>query len=294
MKPPRLDNKHIRVVTILISVLGILALILLTSSVSNLMLLPGETIDIDQIVLPLPENFFHYFDLLLSICVSGIVIIIPILILLLTSSAKAREILQKNMIGLFGFLLLLIIMKSLLGMSDESAEPIEQPLEIGSQSEVDNLNNLSPDSEEIGSLASNNLPGWQGYIVGFIIFMSLGIVVFIIWERNRSIKYELNKIALKTMEEIKSGQEWEDAVIRCYSHMSSVVSRKRNLDRKGSMTPLEFSNMLIKSGLPEAPVKSLTQLFEKARYSNRRPQTTEANEAVACLSQITHWLEISE
>jgi len=292
MKFPKIDQKHTRLIALIISSLGILALLLITSSISSIKFLPGESIDFSELVLPLPDNLFNYIDLLVSLCISGFVIIIPILILLLTSSAKARDYLKKKTIGLFGFLLLLIVISFMIDPSDEAAPQMEEPLVMGSQSGDGELDDTYPISEEIEPLAPNNLPGWQGYVLGFIIFISLGVAVYKIWDRNRSIKFELNKIALKTMADIQSGQNWEDAVIQCYAQMSSAVSRKRNLQRMGSMTPLEFSDSLIKSGLPETPVKTLTQLFEKARYSNRTPHTKEANQAVACLSQITRWLDL--
>ena len=293
MKYIKIDKKIIRILTIILSIVGILALMLLTASLSTLSFLPGAKISLDEIIAQRPLNLFLNADLLLSCFISSIVIMIPLLIILLAFSSRARGILKKQLRSVLSILILLLAFRAL-----ESASGLNdiQGGQFPSLNlpEVGKLPTYQIIGDDIDTYLPNNLLSWQGYIVGFLISIIIGVVFLILLEKNRSISSNLNSIVTKTIKEIKSGREWDDAVIRCYAKMSSVVSQKRNLDRKKSMTPKEFSQILIETGLPETPVMRLTRLFEKARYGSKSPQMKEADEAIACLSQITDSLETLE
>ena len=293
MKLPQLDKKYLRIITLFIAGVGFIALVLITASLSSIKFLPGENIDIKSITENLPKNPIINFDLLLSFCLSGIVIMIPVAIFLLTFSSQARDILKRNLQGMIGFLIFLLIARFLGGRLGNTEIPVDPSSNPGSNLNLGDIPSISTDSVPIEPYTPDNLLSWQGYIFGFVLILILGIVALYIWEKNRPLHYDLGEIVIKTVEEIKSGRDWEDAVIQCYAKMSSTVSKKRHLDRKKSMTPNEFSRILIESGLPETPVNKLTTLFEKARYGKDSPRLNDADEAVECLTQITLSLENS-
>jgi crotonobetainyl-CoA:carnitine CoA-transferase CaiB-like acyl-CoA transferase len=76
--------------------------------------------------------------------------------------------------------------------------------------------------------------------------------------------------------------------------MNVVVSHQRQLNREEFMTPGEFARRLEEAGLPTEPVRKLTELFERARYSSRASQNGDAADATQCLAAITLALDVTE
>ena len=112
------------------------------------------------------------------------------------------------------------------------------------------------------------------------------------WNRTRSRGArpgpleDLGAIARRSLDDVIGGQDWGNAIIRCYDQMSHVVDRRRGLARPAAMTPSEFASRLQGAGLPGEPVLTLTRLFERARYGAHAPQRGEIEEAAACLTSI--------
>ena len=100
---------------------------------------------------------------------------------------------------------------------------------------------------------------------------------------------ELARIARSSLKDLSQGGDSTDVIIRCYFRMSSVVSDKRRLHRKDSMTPAEFAIRLEQAGLPGDAVQRLTRLFEAVRYGGYRSAQKDVNEAVACLTSILNY-----
>jgi hypothetical protein len=294
MKFPEIDPKQARLLSIFSSFVGIIALFLLVASMVNLEFKSGESIDPDNSGMLMPTNFIETTDLLVTIFLSIIVIMVPLIVVLLAFSLEARKLLSRNLKGLMVWLVILLIARFVAIQIEGGDNLILIPGDSTSQT---NLMDTSSSSGETGVLETYTAPDFSnglGYILGFTIVFVIGIVIFIIWERNRLKKDDLGIIALKTLDEIKAGRQWEDAVIQCYAQMNAELKRKRKIDREGSMTPSEFAQILISSGLPEIPVKKLTSLFEHARYSGGGSQTSDANGAIQCLTQITRALEVSK
>jgi hypothetical protein len=139
---------------------------------------------------------------------------------------------------------------------------------------------------------------WFSYAVAFGLVL---LAVSFIWWLNRlwvSIKAsssarepldELAVIARQSIGELKSGKNFENAILECYARMSSVVEKKQGLHRENAMTPTEFSARLTRAGLPREPVERLTRLFEAVRYGRQPAGQTEINEAVTSLSSILRY-----
>jgi len=134
-------------------------------------------------------------------------------------------------------------------------------------------------------------------VTAFLVALGLMLVVLAVvyrfWSRRPPLGSEeevslseLQHIAQSTLDDLASGRDWEDAVIRCYERMIEAVGRQRGLYRKQGMTAAEFAGYLEMVGLPSQSVQRLTHLFEAARYGAKRSSQADASEAVACLSAI--------
>jgi hypothetical protein len=135
------------------------------------------------------------------------------------------------------------------------------------------------------------IPGTILYITSLAVVLSLVGAGFLLYKFSRppdSPFRNLAGAARLALRDLSSGRRWDDAVISCYIRMSAAVSEHRGLLRQSAMTPAEFAQRLEYAGLPSDPVRRLTRLFEKARYSGHSSSTEDVNEAVACLSSILH------
>lgn len=102
---------------------------------------------------------------------------------------------------------------------------------------------------------------------------------------------ELADITRTTLDDLSAGKDWEDAVVRCYAQMNTVVGIRPGLRRQQAMTTSEFAVRLEQAGLPGEPVRRLTRLFEAVRYGSRKSRPEEAHEAVNYLTAILHYCE---
>ena len=83
-----------------------------------------------------------------------------------------------------------------------------------------------------------------------------------------------------------NGDDLRDVVIRCYLRMADALQQERGIERESSMTTGEFEALLEAKGLPPGPVRALTRLFERARYSSWQPGDGEEQGALQCLETI--------
>lgn len=138
---------------------------------------------------------------------------------------------------------------------------------------------------------------WISYVVSIglvLLFVFIAWRVWVFWKRiaptsDEKPLEELAKIARSSLHDLSQGGDSTDVIMKCYFRMSSVVSDKRKLHRKESMTPGEFATRLEQAGLPGEAVQRLTHLFESVRYGGYRSSPKEVNEAVACLTSILNY-----
>jgi hypothetical protein len=81
---------------------------------------------------------------------------------------------------------------------------------------------------------------------------------------------------------LKSGGELGEVIVQCYQQMCRYLQQERGIERDRAMTVEEFEETLSARGFPKAPVRSLTRLFERARYGTGN--TTGQDEAQALRS----------
>jgi len=139
---------------------------------------------------------------------------------------------------------------------------------------------------------------WMSYVVSVLFILFSAFVAWRIWVFFRQFVLpkleekpleELAKIARSSLHNLSQGGDTTDVIMKCYFRMSSVVSDKRQLYRKESMTPAEFALRLEHAGLPGDAVQRLTRLFENVRYGGHGSGQKEVNEAIACLTSILNY-----
>jgi hypothetical protein len=92
--------------------------------------------------------------------------------------------------------------------------------------------------------------------------------------------------AKQALSSLQSGEDVRSVVIRCYEGMSQILEKEKHITRAAAMTPQEFVRLLVQKGLPQAPIKTLTHLFEDVRYGNRPTGKREEDLALLSLSEI--------
>ena len=139
---------------------------------------------------------------------------------------------------------------------------------------------------------------WVSYLAGILLVLFLFFAVWRSWGLLKNISLpkkeekpldEIARIARASLRDLSEGGDSTDVIMNCYFRMSRVVSDKRMLHRKASMTPAEFATRLERAGLPGEAVQRLTRLFEGVRYGGYRAGPKDVNEAVTCLTSILNY-----
>lgn len=145
----------------------------------------------------------------------------------------------------------------------------------------------------------SNPPTWLVLVISIVVSLLLvaGIwaVLWFTWLRHRrperSPLDDVAREAQQALADLRAGADIQDTVRRCYYEMSRVLSQRRGIERPQAMTPREFEQRLARVGLPTDPIRRLTRLFERVRYGTIETGTTEAEEAMACLSAVVAAVE---
>ncbi len=138
-----------------------------------------------------------------------------------------------------------------------------------------------------------NPPAWADLVAIGVAAVILTALLFILaryaGRRKRPSRGSLERIAQQaeaTLDALRLGGDFKNAVLRCYFEMGQALERERQIKRERSMTPAEFEALLVGQGLPETPVRQLTSLFEEARYGDRAPDEQDEQRAIASLTAI--------
>ncbi len=130
---------------------------------------------------------------------------------------------------------------------------------------------------------------WISIGISFgVLLVAAGVVWFVLKHqfKDKIPLEELAEIAEKTINDINSGKDYGDTVVNCYASMMEVLNRKRDIFRRGDLTPSEFIAVLERTSLPHTSVRRLTALFERVRYGGKRTSQGEVDEAIGCLKDI--------
>lgn len=262
------------------------ATIVTAAGLPNLEFHGGRLLEIIHIEVGPNEPFDEFLGAIIVSFIKGILILsialLPVLIIYQLSRAQGRMLL---VIFLCLGILLVFFMKHLpkglnLLPSPRSEVRIEAPTDAKP---------LAP-GEEMSPIP----PNWL--VVLFSLGLSsvaVGLLIILLRNLPRRVK-PLDLVAReaqKTLEELRSGSDIRESVVRCYFEMLRVVSEQRGLERGRTTTTRELEKELAAMGLPAAHVRRLTRLFEKVRYGAKRLREEEEQEAVACLSAIVQACE---
>lgn len=107
-----------------------------------------------------------------------------------------------------------------------------------------------------------------------------------ITRRNELLAVEVEK----ARQNILAGSKLDEVILRCYQEMGSIIRQEGGLERQAFTTPTEFVAELCSAGLPQAPVLTLTGLFENVRYGHITPSNADEQEALSNLQKLTNYL----
>lgn len=111
-------------------------------------------------------------------------------------------------------------------------------------------------------------------------------------QRTRKKRVLARKVR-RTIIDLESGEDFREAILRCYSEMCFVLAFK-GVDSRPSLTPREFEHLAMgEVGLSKDSIRTLTGLFEVARYSDHDITQRQRNLAVESLRRIEAELEVS-
>lgn len=119
--------------------------------------------------------------------------------------------------------------------------------------------------------------------------LGMGSLIFILVKRQLNpskIEAAMLHQAEGAMGALQAGMDLKNVIVRCYLQMTHAIQEEQGLERTDSMTAREFENWLAQKGFPSVPVRQLTSLFEKVRYSKQSTSSDDEKMAVDSLHEI--------
>jgi len=126
---------------------------------------------------------------------------------------------------------------------------------------------------------------WLILITVFIIIIVVGVIMMFKKQRNQE-GPSIQEIASHTINDLKTDGDYRKSVMNCYKEMCNWLSRQ-GVHKGSFQTPREFA-MATKNFLKISPERlyTLTQIFEKARYSKHEIGIGDRDKAIKCLNEI--------
>lgn len=287
MKFPKLNPQHKKNIVGVLATIGVLVLVLLSASLQNLELKPGQIFFAEEDTQPdFISEITNFVDSVGAmsfgealILTAGFLILFVLTLIMLSPEARKRVIMTILRVGLTAWAIFYALNKFRpegIFEIDSSATQLEQ----GSQVIVTPPLYTPP-----------VIPPWVNYVASLLIVLFFAGVGFWLYRLFFPPKHQFQSLAhaaRTAIKELSAGRDWDDTVIRCYARMSEALDQERGIRRHEAMTPQEFATRLERVGLPSEPVQRLTDLFEKARYGGRKSSHEDVNEAVSCLTAILH------
>lgn len=136
-------------------------------------------------------------------------------------------------------------------------------------------------------------PAWfdsVSMVITLFMFLAVAGVILWAWRRSRDVEKPaleaVSRDAEAALADLRAGANLQDTIMRCYYDMNRSLAQNLGLRRSEGMTPREFEEEMMQEGLPREEVQQLTRLFEKVRYGAQMTDTTDQEEAIACLEAI--------
>lgn len=97
---------------------------------------------------------------------------------------------------------------------------------------------------------------------------------------------EFSAVAGAAAEDLESGGDLKNVVLRCYREMSRLLSELQGVPFGEAMTAREFERQLRQVGVRDSHVAQLSRLFEQVRYGGRGGDPREERQALDCLRAV--------
>jgi preprotein translocase subunit YajC len=269
------------------------ALILLSTALTGLELLPGQPFILSgepsgtggSEALPGAGIFALLFRAMTAIFVS----LLPVAIIyFIVSPGFRKRVLRDFLPMLLLFLMFYLLMRSSPDFLRQAEEG--QPLE--------SLAKGFPEAPTPEFVATP--PQWLVVVANLVLALLIAALVvgavWLLWRLQRQRVSPLERLAQEAKEAIEAlqaGADLKNTVMRCYYQMSQVLREQRGIRRQRATTPREFERQLEQLGLPGEQVRQLTRLFEKVRYGAKTVDEDEARQAIACLTVIVEFCRSS-
>jgi len=282
-----LKQKKLRVV--IIAGIALLAMLLLSTALSQTKLQGGEAIHLSQTKVEAGQygalfsgNAILVFIYLIYL-VSIVALLIIIIYMLLTP--ERRKQLLKFLLRAVPIAAILLFVANYVRACSSKTTNIVQPL-------PGPLPTVAVDSPPTAVFTPDTSPAVI-IVASVVLALIIAILVaFIILRARRENLRQTTPLlrladqAQAALDIVQAGGDLKNAVLRCYFEMTRSLSEQRGLKRDGSMTPHEFEALLVSNGMPSESVQLLTRLFEEVRYGTKVPGQREENMAVTSLTTI--------
>lgn len=273
------NTKHI---LLLLFAGALVSLVLLTASLPNLHLhtgtpFPGSPTSNDEVQPMMPSSSVQVYSVPVLRGIVALVLLIGMIYLpiRLISQLTLKFILQSSLV-----LAALIVLAYIL----PEVTPA-QPAYIPGESSV--VTAIPPIEYPVTPLGQP--PQILTWLVTTGVVLGLGVLLFTLvrgrWNASK-IETELLQQAEGAMDALQAGMDLRNVIIRCYLQMTHAIQEEQGLERNDTMTAREFEGWLEQKGFPTKPVRQLTSLFEKVRYSKQPTSNDDEKVAVDSLNEI--------
>jgi hypothetical protein len=269
--------------TVLLAFAALLGLVVLASGLGGM--------KFDQPRMVLLENFFRLSDTIdpndapafswARYLLIGMLIALFLLMLGPIRPQTGRSLISQ-LLRFFGFTFILMLILSRMAQNNSLLFDAEQ-----------SLTPMPGSNGQPGLFIQPEVSSQWEFLITSLIVIVIGAVAVVIlnriidrWLHSKTGLDEIAEIARSTLNDFSKSKESRNAIIRCYTRMSTVVNEHRGITREVAMTPAEFAERLENAGLPGEAVHGLTSVFEKVRYGGQNVNAEEIKDAKNCLAGI--------
>jgi hypothetical protein len=281
--------KQKKIQVIIIAGIALLAMLLLSSALSQTRLQPGEAINLalggvqgGQYSSLFSGNIILYFFYLIYLVSIAALLILTIYMLL---TPERRKKLVKFLLRAVPVVAALLFVSNYVRACSNKTSPPGQPAP-GPQP-------TSMGTSVPAAVFTPETSPWVIIVASVVLALIIAsLVVLLILRARRESALQTTPLmrladqAQAALDSVQVGGDLKNAVLRCYFEMSRILSEQRSLRRDRSMTPHEFEVLLVSKGMPGESVQLLTRLFEEVRYGTKVPGQREEWMAVTSLTAI--------
>jgi hypothetical protein len=125
-----------------------------------------------------------------------------------------------------------------------------------------------------------------GIAIAVIVIVLVIVFIMLLRKKNMDNGPSIEQIASQTINQLKIDTDYQKTVIHCYKQMCDWLNHK-GVKKNSYQTPREFA-MVVKEYIQVSPqtLYTLTQIFERARYSSHPISSEDRDQAIRCLNEI--------